>query len=178
VTLVGVVSADTGLNVPDFRAAERTFQLLTQVAGRAGRGEHPGTVVIQTFTPDHFSIRCATSQDYRGFYDNEIEDRAELRYPPFSRLANLVVSDPDEKAGHDRTEVLAAALKSAMPPEVEIIGPAPAPLARLRGQYRRHVVLRAPVDAPIDEYVAHALAKLTSAEKAGLAVDIDPMGMA
>ncbi len=178
VTLVGVVSADTGLNMPDFRAGERTFQLLTQVAGRAGRGAHPGSVVIQTFTPDHFSIQCATAQDYRGFYENEIRDRAELRYPPFSRLANLVVSDPDEQAGRDRTDAIAEALKTALPQDVEVIGPAPAPLARLRNHYRRHIVLRAPVEAPLEEYVAKGLAKLQSSQKSGLAVDIDPMGMA
>lgn len=178
VTLVGVVSADTGLNVPDFRAGERTFQLLTQVAGRAGRGEHAGAVIIQTFTPEHFSIRCAASQDYRGFYENEIRDRAELRYPPFARLANLVVSDADEKAGRDRIETLAAALRTAMPADVEVIGPAPAPLARLRSLYRRHVVLRAPAGAPIEEYIARALAGLNTSQKSGLVVDIDPMSMA
>ncbi|MCC6730985.1 MAG: primosomal protein N' [Chthonomonadales bacterium] len=178
VTLVGVITADTGIHMPDFRAAERTFQLLTQVAGRAGRGEHPGSVVIQTFSPDHYGVQRAVEQDYAGFYAREIRFREELGYPPFRRLANLVVADPAAAGARDRCEGLAAALRATLPREIELIGPAPAPLARLRGRYRRHIVLRAPVEAPLSTLVQQALASMASQERHGIVVDIDPVGMA
>jgi primosomal protein N' (replication factor Y) len=178
VTLVGVISADTSINMPDFRAAERTFQLLTQVAGRAGRGEHPGTVVIQTFSPEHYSVQRAMRQDYPGFYEKEIAFREELFYPPFSRFANLICSDEDSHAANARAHALAAAFKETLPKEVELIGPAPAPLSRLKSLYRRHVVLRAPVDAPLSFLIRTTLARLSSSERMGITVDVDPMNMA
>ncbi len=178
VTLVGVVSADTSLNVPDFRASERTFQLLTQVSGRAGRGEHPGEVVIQTFAPEHFSLQKAVAQDYRGFYDKEIVYREELRYPPFSRLANLICSDEVSLEARARAHSLAAAAKSVLPSEIDLIGPAPAPLVKLKNIYRWHVVLRAPTDAEISEITRAILSKLPSSDRRRITVDIDPMNMA
>jgi primosomal protein N' (replication factor Y) len=143
VTLVGVISADTAINMPDFRAAERTFQLLTQVAGRAGRGQHPGEVIIQTFSPDHYAIQAAVHQDYEAFYQQEILFRKELKYPPFSRFANLICADVNERKAESRAHALAAALERVPPKEIEIIGPAPAPLSRLKNQFRFHVALRA-----------------------------------
>ena len=98
VTLVGVVSADIGLGMPDFRAAERTFQLLTQVAGRAGRGSVPGIVLVQTINPDHYAVQCAAAQDYRAFYEKEIHFRRMMRYPPFSAMANVLVRDDKQEA--------------------------------------------------------------------------------
>src|SRR6201996_775324 len=97
VTLVGVVNADIGLGLPDFRAAERTFQLLTQAAGRAGRGDTPGRVIVQTLSPEHYAIRFAAQQDYNGFYRKEIEFRKWLRYPPFAAFANIVVRDTEKE---------------------------------------------------------------------------------
>jgi primosomal protein N' (replication factor Y) len=177
VTLVGVISADTGINMPDFRAAERTFQLLTQVAGRAGRGEHPGSVVIQTFTPEHYSVRRAMEQDYLGFYAREIAYREELDYPPFSRLANLVCTGTTEAEARGRVEKLAAVLRESLPSEAQMLGPAPAPLAKLKGTYRHHVVLRAPTDAPLPVLVRSATERLSSGERMGVTVDIDPVSM-
>ncbi|HLV80463.1 MAG TPA: primosomal protein N', partial [Chthonomonadaceae bacterium] len=116
VTLVGVVSADTAINMPDFRAAERTFQLLTQVAGRSGRGDAPGEVIIQTFSPDHYAVQAAMRQDYLAFYQQEILFRQELRYPPFSRFANLICADEMEARAHARAETLAAALRAVVGP--------------------------------------------------------------
>jgi primosomal protein N' (replication factor Y) len=178
VTLVGVISADTAINMPDFRAAERTFQLLTQVAGRAGRGEHPGEVIIQTFTPDHYAIQAAIHHDYPAFFEQEIKFREELRYPPFSRLANLICSDVVESKASLRAHALATALEKVTPQDVEIIGPAPAPLSRLKNQFRYHVALRAPVDAPLSEMVRAALNQLSSTDRHAISVDLDPLSMA
>jgi len=178
VTLVGVVSADTSINMPDFRAGERTFQLLTQVAGRAGRGVHPGEVIIQTFSPDHYSVQSATHQDYRGFYAKEITFREELQYPPFRRFANIVSSDENPQTARGRAEAFAAACARTLPKEIERIGPAPAPLSKLKSLYRWHVVLRAPADSALSDDVRRALADLSSNERHGLTIDIDPLNMA
>jgi primosomal protein N' (replication factor Y) len=178
VTLVGVISADSSLNVPDFRAAERSFQLLTQVAGRAGRGTTPGDVIIQTFAPDHFAVKAAVRQNYRRFYEREIQFRSELNYPPFSRLANLICSDADERVAERRAIRLSEALRTYAGPDVEVIGPSPAPIARLRNMFRFHVALRAPREAPLYELVRVALASLAAPERRGIAIDIDPQSMA
>jgi primosomal protein N' (replication factor Y) len=178
VTLVGVVSADTAINMPDFRAAERTFQLLTQVAGRAGRGTQLGEVIIQTFSPDHYSIQAAIRHDYQSFYKQEILFRKELRYPPFSRFANLICGDLDEHAAQVRAGSLADALKAVAPKEVEVIGPSAAPLARLKNQYRFHVALRAPLDTPLADLVRAALARIPPNERLGINIDMDPLSMA
>ena len=178
VTLVGVVSADTGIHVPDFRASERTFQLLTQVAGRSGRGEEPGAVVVQTFSPEHGSVRWAAAQDYVSFYAEEIAFRRELRYPPFSRLANLVCTAESQASARDRADRLAHALRSEAPADVEIMGPAEAPLARLNAIWRHHVVLRAAPQTALHEVVRRALSALSASERAGILVDIDPLSLA
>jgi primosomal protein N' (replication factor Y) len=178
VTLVGVVSADTAINMPDFRAAERAFQLLTQVAGRAGRGEQPGEVIVQTFSPDHYAVQAAARQDYPAFYRQEILFRQELRYPPFSRFVNMVSADAVEEQAEARAQKLTAVLERILPPEIEIIGPSPAPLARLKNLYRFHVALRAPLDAPLSELVRRALEQLTSSDRLGLQIDLDPLSMA
>jgi primosomal protein N' (replication factor Y) (superfamily II helicase) len=178
VTLVGVVSADTAINMPDFRAAERTFQLLTQVAGRSGRGKQAGEVIIQTFSPDHYAIQAAIRHDYKAFYKQEILFRQELKYPPFSRFANLICGDLDERAAQARAGSLAAALQQVVPQEVEVIGPSAAPLARLKNQFRFHVALRAPVDAPLSDLVRAALALIPPNERLGIHIDMDPLSMA
>ncbi len=178
VTLVGVISADTSINMPDFRAAERTFQLLTQVAGRAGRGDTPGEVIIQTFSPDHYAVQAAVTHDYAAFYAQEIVFRRELKYPPFSRFANLIAADEHETHAAERATALAAALERETPKEVEIIGPAPAPIARLKNQFRFHVALRAPVEADLSRMVQAALGRLSPADRYGIHIDMDPLSMA
>lgn len=177
VTLVGVISADTSINVPDFRAAERTFQLLTQVSGRAGRGENPGRVIIQTFSPEHYSVEHATRQDYEGFFAREIAFRSELGYPPFSRLVNIVSQDENAQTAEERAERMAEILRRVAPSEADVLGPALAPIPRLRNQERRHVILRAPLSVPISEIVRRALDELPSAERRGLVVDVDPASL-
>ncbi len=147
VTLVGVVNADVGLNLPDFRASERTFQLLSQVAGRAGRGARPGEVLVQTIRPGHFALRAAAAHDYAAFAERELADRAEPGYPPHRRLANLVVSGPDEEQVAEAATELAdwtrALLASRGPEGLEVVGPAPCPIDRVRGRWRWHFLLKA-----------------------------------
>jgi primosomal protein N' (replication factor Y) len=147
VTLVGVIDADVGLNLPDFRASERTFQLLSQVAGRAGRGTRPGEVLVQTSRPSHFAIRSALQHDYEEFAERELSDREEPGYPPHLRLANLVVSGSDE----DEVESAALALGDWLEglvsarPELTgtgLLGPAPCPIDRLRGRWRWHILIK------------------------------------
>jgi primosomal protein N' (replication factor Y) len=147
VTLIGVLSADLSLNWPDFRAGERTFQLLAQVAGRAGRGIHPGQVYIQTFNPDHYIFNYVGHHDYLGFYNQEIRFRRALKYPPFSRLINCLfqgnqetaVAQVAEKAsGYLRKEIQ----KNNWAASLEILGPVPAPITKIKGRYRRQMLLK------------------------------------
>jgi primosomal protein N' (replication factor Y) len=144
VQLVGVVAADIGLHLPDFRAAERTFQLLTQVAGRAGRADRPGRVVVQTFVPDHYALAPVASHDYEGFYRVEIEHREALGYPPFAGLTRVILHAEKIDQVRDAAETLARAARSQIPDgaRVELLGPAPAPLAKLRGRYRFMLLIK------------------------------------
>jgi primosomal protein N' (replication factor Y) len=144
VTLVGVVSADTALNLPDFRAAERTYQLISQVAGRSGRGDAPGTVVVQTYSPEHYSILAAASHDYRAFYEAEIASRREAGYPPARQMARILLRGIDESATARHAGVIAAACRElgcVSDGTVEVLGPAPAPIPRIAGKYRWHLLL-------------------------------------
>lgn len=144
VTLVGVISADTALLIPDFRSSERTFQLLCQVAGRAGRGDAPGRVVIQTFTPDHAAIQCAARHDHRGFAREELRERRSLGYPPYGSLARIVVESGEAAAGLAFARTLGAEA-SAWPEiqsgEAAILGPAPCPIPLIKGSFRHHLLL-------------------------------------
>jgi primosomal protein N' (replication factor Y) len=152
VTLVGVVSADTGLHLPDFRAAERTFQVLTQVAGRAGRGLLAGRVVLQTYHPDHPAIVAASRHDYEAFYGQEVESRRQLGYPPFQRLTRLVYRNPDPDRARREVERVGRLLRRALEEQgdpTDLIGPAPCFFERLRGDYRWQVVLRSFEPGPL-----------------------------
>jgi primosomal protein N' (replication factor Y) len=139
VTLVGVISADSELLFPDFRAGERTFQLLTQVAGRAGRKDKEGEVVVQTFTPDHYAIFYVRSHDYDHFFKNELKDRHQLDYPPYSRMINIVFRGPKEEAVRYVAEAFAAGLNVGA--DARMLGPVPATLSRIEGQYRYQILL-------------------------------------
>jgi primosomal protein N' (replication factor Y) len=146
VTLVGVLSADTALRLPDFRAGERTFQLLTQVAGRAGRSILGGKVIVQTYAPDHYAIQAASRHDYEGFYAQEVEFRRQQRYPPFGGLVRLVYVDRDAQRCEAEATKMHRILENKIArlglPELDLIGPAPAFLSRIRGQYRWHLIVR------------------------------------
>lgn len=146
VTVVGIISADTGLHMPDFRAAERTFQLLAQVAGRAGRGLLGGRVVLQTYHPDHYAVQYAAAHDYLGFARRELAFRRDTGYPPAIRLARLVYRHSKQYKAQQAAENLAAALHAQLAaaglPATDLIGPAPAFFARIRRQYRWQILLR------------------------------------
>jgi primosomal protein N' (replication factor Y) len=181
VTLVGVVMADLALNMPDFRSAERTFQLLTQVAGRAGRGDRPGRVLIQTYAPFHYSIRAARDQDYARFIRRELELRRELMYPPFARLALVRIEGADAARVSAMASRVAAALgRRARPDSMRILGPAPAPIERIKRRYRWQVLLKAQelneMRAALGAMRAETAA---AAEEAGVHViiDVDPINM-
>jgi primosomal protein N' (replication factor Y) len=176
VTLVGVVNGDVGLGLPDFRAAERTFQLLTQVAGRAGRGDIPGIVLIQTINPEHYAIRCAAAQNYEMFYAKEIEFRRLMWYPPFGALANVVVRAGREEEALTRSGALGRLLQPA-PEGVKVLGPAPAAVARLKNEYRFQMLLKTSSRARLGEILAE-LRRFAAAERwppASLLIDVDPM---
>ncbi len=172
VTLVGVVSADVALNLPDFRAGERTFQLLSQVAGRAGRGTLGGRVIIQTYSPEHYAIQAASRHDYGSFYEREIDYRRQLRNPPFTHLALLVYSHTNDAQCQRQAEgvkrMLAGEIDSQGIAGVELIGPAPAFIHRLRGRFRWQLILRG---SDLPEF----LSGITFPQ--GWAVDIDPLGL-
>jgi len=176
VTLVGIVNADLGLGLPDFRAAERTFQLLTQAAGRAGRGETPGIVLIQTINPDHYAIQCAAEQDYEKFYRKEIEFRRLMYYPPFGALANIIVRSTNEEDALARSAALGRLLNPA-PEGVRVMGPAAAPVLRVKSEYRYQMLLKTASRKRLGEVLAE-VRRFAAAEKwgpANLAIDVDPM---
>jgi primosomal protein N' (replication factor Y) len=177
VRLVGVVFADVGLHMPDFRAAERTFQLLTQVAGRAGRDSQPGRVIVQTFAPNHYAVRPVRDHDYEAFYAEELGHRAPLGYPPFGHLAHAVVSGPDEARVREAAERLAAAARAAGR-AVEVLGPAPCPLARLRERWRFQVLVKGPDPAAVRE-TARAIAAVAArlSDPLHAVVDLRPQNM-
>ncbi len=183
VTLVGVVLADQSLAFPDFRAAERTFQLLTQVAGRAGRGREPGRVVLQTFQPEHPAVRFAARHDYHGFFEAEIQARRELRYVPFGHLVAVRVDAPRQLDAARAVERLAEAARRMAPVQsrqVELLGPAPAPLERLRGRWRFRFLLRSAERRPLRAVASALTAYLERARlprPVRVALDVDPVQM-
>jgi primosomal protein N' (replication factor Y) len=181
VTLVGVVSVDAGLALPDFRAAERTFQLITQVAGRAGRGSLPGRVLIQTYHPGHYALRHACAQDYEGFFEEEIGYRRNLSYPPYVALASLLVHGEDLTRVQTTAVELRRALDAANAERAaRVLGPAPAPLARLRGEHRMQILLKSRSRPRLRALVEMALgeAALTPGFDANsVNVEIDPVNL-
>ncbi len=176
VTLVGVVNADAALSLPDFRAAERTFHLLVQVAGRAGRADKVGRVLIQTRQPDHPAVRLAAEHDVRGFIEHEMHARAELGYPPFSRVALVRIDALEETRAQFEAARLAEIARKAAPPGVEILGPAPAPLARLRNRYRFRFLLRAPERSALRAPLL-GVARAPIDRKVRVGIDVDPLSM-
>ena len=187
VTLVGVINADTSLDLPDFRAAERTFQLLTQVSGRAGRGELPGRVIIQTFSPENYAIESCVRGDDEGFYLHELAWRREAGYPPFLQVVNLVFTSPREEAALQASRSMLEILSRLLPGDtLEVLGPAAAPISRIKGRYRYHLLLKAADLAPLMRGLREALPEFERAragicreyglkrEGLSLVIDVDP----
>ena len=173
VTLVGIVNADMGLHLPDFRASERTFQLLTQVAGRAGRGDVSGEVVVQSYTPFHPAIQFARHHDFTGFFDQEIEWREKMGQPPFTHFILITVRSPHEERGRLSIETLHRRLKEVLPPSVQLGEPAPAPLEKSHGNFRFHLALRSRAVLKASRAIRAVLDKLPLPEDTFAVVDVD-----
>ena len=177
VTLVGVVSVDAGLALPDFRSAERTFQLITQVAGRAGRGDRPGRVLIQTYHPYHYALRHACAQDYEGFYDEELRYRQNHSYPPFVALASLMVHGPDlGRVRSDSLELRKQLDVANQDRKCRVLGPAPAPLSRLKGEHRFQLLIKSRSRKNLRE-VADAAVKSLDINPRSINLEIDPVSI-
>jgi primosomal protein N' (replication factor Y) (superfamily II helicase) len=176
VTLVGAVSADIGLGLPDFRSAERTFQLLTQAAGRAGRGDLPGIVLIQTINPEHYAIRFASEQNYEGFYQKELQFRKLMRYPPFAALANVLVRSQRQEQALEMSTELGRLLDPA-PEGVKVLGPAEAPVPKLKSEFRYQLLLKAASRKRLNETLRD-LQRFAGEQKwapTALVIDVDPL---
>jgi primosomal protein N' (replication factor Y) len=184
VTLVGVINADIGLHVPDFRSAERTFQLLSQVAGRTGRGPRGGKVMVQTLTPDHPSIALAATHDYTGFVVTELAHRKEHNYPPYQRLVRIIVRAREQAAASDFADRMAAAFTSSLEKlaasqsmPIRILGPAEAPVFRLKGYCRYHLQLQSPSPGALHQLLRQVLPVLRASAGVEFSLDVDPFQM-
>jgi len=185
ITLVGIICADLSLSFPDFRAGERTFQLLAQVAGRAGRGETPGRVILQTYNPEHFSILSAQAQDFQSFYDREIGFRRSLLYPPFSRLAQVKISGKDKAQTEARAMELGGLSKRLKAGEdfaraIDVLGPIEAPLLKIAGRYRWQILLKAAGVKPLHRFIRRLMSENPAAfngSQPKVVVDVDPYDM-
>jgi primosomal protein N' (replication factor Y) (superfamily II helicase) len=177
VTLVGVVDADVGLGMPDFRSAERTFQLLTQMAGRTGRGDQEGEVLLQSHLPDHYALRLACKHDYRGFFEHEMEFRRTMAYPPSSALLNVVVRAAEEPPARREATWLAQSLRGQAAGRFRVLGPAAAPVARIKNEHRVQVLLKG--DRPaLREAVRRALTERYGESRwPGITIDVDPVSL-
>ena len=178
VTLVGVVSADVGLGVADFRASERTFQLLTQVSGRAGRGENPGEAIVQTLYPDHYSIQLACRQDYAAFYEKELLFRRAMRYPPFTSIVNTIVRARTFAGAMDDAADLVHKVRDADGDRgrLRVLGPAPAPIGKLRGEYRAQLLIKSAHRKQMREALLNAVAARPELARR-TTIDVDPLSM-
>lgn len=173
VTLVGVVYADLSLHIPDFRAGERTFQLLAQVAGRAGRGEVPGEVIVQTYTPFNTAIQAARRLDYEGFCDQEIEARRELKYPPLTHLVCITMKGPSEQKVSFHATALAKEIRVALPEKIIVSPATPAPLVKAKGHYRYQIMLRSHSTRSVIDQLRNVLRALKLPKDVACAVDVD-----
>ena len=180
VTLVGVISADASFNLPDFRASERGFQLLTQVAGRAGRGEFAGKVLFQTYNPDFYALESAKSQNYGEFYTAEIAAREEFDYPPFSQIIRLILSSQNNFRAEKSAQEIAMRLslmveKFGISERIDVLGPTPCVIERINGQYRFQVLIKNKMAQKGHQFVSNFLNKITMPKDIRLAIDVDPL---
>jgi primosomal protein N' (replication factor Y) len=178
VTLVGIVNADIGLALPDCRAGERTFQLLTQAAGRAGRGELPGIVMLQTNNPDHYAVRYASEQNYAGFYEKELQFRRMMRYPPFAAMSNIMIRAAKQEDALRLSSELGNLLTP--PPEnIKVLGPAEAPVPRLKDEFRYQLLIKAASRKRLNELL-NEIRSFAAGRKwppTALVIDVDPISL-
>ena len=178
VTLVGLIDADISMHIPDFRANERTFQLLVQVAGRAGRGDVEGEVVVQSFTPFHSAIQYARQHDFIGFYEQEIEFRQELQYPPATRMVCVTVRSRSEEKAKFVAEALAKGFEKQTAGQKDLMGGAtPAPLAKVQNQYRYQIVMRSAQILPLVEAVGKVMTATKMPNEVSASVDVDALSL-
>lgn len=180
VTLVGVISADASFNLPDFRASERGFQLLTQVAGRAGRGEFTGRVYFQTYNPDYYALASAKSQNYNEFYSTEIAAREEFDYPPFSQMVRLIISSTNNFRAEKSAQEIAMRMclmidKYGISERLEVLGPTPCVIERINGYYRFQIILKNKLEEKGHHFISSFLNKITMPKDIKLAIDVDPL---
>jgi primosomal protein N' (replication factor Y) len=178
ITLVGVICADLSLSLPDFRAGERTFQLLAQVAGRAGRGKEPGRVIMQTYNPDHFTIEASRRQDYMEFFNHEAPFRKALMYPPYTRMIQLKISGKDEHKTGAHAQLIAEVLNRLNPrdKDVRILGPIEAAIQRISGRFRWQILIKSVSAGCINKMVSAMLAdpEISRVKSVAIGVDVDP----
>jgi primosomal protein N' (replication factor Y) len=187
VTVAAVVFADVALNLPDFRSSERTFQLFTQLAGRAGRGDVPGKVYIQTYEPDHYVFHYVRNHDYAGFYDKEIELRKELSYPPYSKLIRLIFNFRSREDGTKIIKSIAGRIRKVDPSNhnlpkggdgnVEILGPSPAPIEKIRYHWRWHLVLKGKDSKSLRGKAYEIIDTLKDVKNVRTDIDVDPINL-
>jgi primosomal protein N' (replication factor Y) len=180
VTTVGVINADVALHLPDFRARERTFQLVAQVAGRAGRGPAGGRVIVQTFMPEDPSIQAAARHDYEEFAARELPHRRQLHYPPYGRMVRIICRGAKARSVERYVGDLGAALRSLCGQAGDgshVLGPAPAPVARIKGRFRYHLMLKCPGPTSVQALLAQAAPLLKGPSGAKVLVDVDPVSM-
>ena len=180
VTLVGVISADASFNLPDFRSSERGFQLLTQVAGRAGRGEFTGRVFFQTYNPEFYALESAKSQNYREFYEKEIIAREEFDYPPYSKIVRLIISSINNFRAEKAAAEIALSMctiieKYGISERLEVLGPSPCVIERINSYYRFQIIIKNKLDVRGHQFIASFLSKITMPKDVKLAVDVDPL---
>ncbi len=177
ITLVGILSADASMQIPDFRAGERTYALLTQVAGRAGRGDRPGHVIVQTYNPEHYCILAARNHDYEALYALERPLREERGLPPFGFLVLLLITSSHEGQAQEKAEQLAGLLLERAVSPLTVEGPAPAPVYRLKGRYRWQILAKGPDPSALHDWVKETIALLPPSGQAGIDIDVDPVDL-
>jgi primosomal protein N' (replication factor Y) len=179
VTMVGVVGCDYALGLPDFRAAERVFQLLTQVSGRAGRGELPGQVIVQTYHTDHYAILFAAKHDYAGFVEKELKFRRMMRYPPYAALANVLLQSQRLEEAAAWANILGRWCQHTTLRNVRVLGPATAPIAKIKRTYRFHLVMKGETRTALQKALRALLAHAEEAQipRAHLIIDVDPVSL-
>lgn len=181
VTLVGIMAADLTLNIPDFKSGERAFQLITQVAGRAGRGEQPGKVVIQTYNPEHYSITASQHQDYNEFFSREIEMRKAFEYPPFSDIVNILVSSKDENEAIRVINDITANIRQCLNDtgiDADVLGPIPAPISKINTYYRWQTIIKGSADDSLKKCVKSAAnASYVKSSTVRINVDVNPVSL-
>jgi primosomal protein N' (replication factor Y) len=177
ITLVGILSADASMQIPDFRAGERTYALLTQVAGRAGRGDRPGHVIVQTYNPEHYCIIAARNHDYHALYQLERPLREQRGLPPFGFLVLFLVASSHEGQAQEKAERLTGLLLERAGSSCTVEGPAPAPVYRLKGRYRWQILAKGPDPSTLHDWVRGTMAQLPPSAQAGIEIDIDPVDL-